>query len=181
MLLFSFLLVAFPKKIEAEDWDGCLFVLGEDDDDARLDLEPSIVPPPKDNCMSEFAELALVRGRVYEALENRPRAIEWYITALKIDVKCTDAFDRIVDKRMLGARDERELLEELKFPPGMEWLKLVYANKLDQYDPKSSSVPENIAQLEEAGFQHNIDIESALAHHHYNHNNYKAVYAITKV
>lgn len=45
--------------------------------------------------------MCLLRGRVYSALENQPRAARWLRLALKFDVQCIEALDIIMDHRML--------------------------------------------------------------------------------
>jgi hypothetical protein len=49
--------------------------------------------------------MCLLRGRVYSALENQPRAARWLRQALKLDVQCIEALDLIVDNRMLTTHE----------------------------------------------------------------------------
>lgn len=42
--------------------------------------------------VSYTSAMCLLRGRVYEALENRARAIRWYKAALHVDPFCYEAF-----------------------------------------------------------------------------------------
>ena len=54
-----------------------------------------------------------MRGRSYEGLENRARAKIWYRLAILRDVKCTQAFDRLLDGRMMSTQEERTLVTHL--------------------------------------------------------------------
>ena len=42
--------------------------------------------------LSYTGAMCLLRGQVYEAQENRARAVRWYKTALGIDPFCVEAF-----------------------------------------------------------------------------------------
>ena len=42
--------------------------------------------------LSYTAAICLLRGQVYEAQENRIRAVRWYMAALRIDPFCYEAF-----------------------------------------------------------------------------------------
>lgn len=39
-----------------------------------------------------IAAACLLRGQVYEALENRGRAVKWFQAALRVDPFCYEAF-----------------------------------------------------------------------------------------
>lgn len=42
--------------------------------------------------ISYYSALSLLRGKVYDALENHGRAVKWYQAALKADPFCYEAF-----------------------------------------------------------------------------------------
>ena len=50
------------------------------------------------------SSLHLLRGRVYEAMENRALAAECFREALKGDVYCYEAFDALVSHHMMTAQ-----------------------------------------------------------------------------
>lgn len=125
--------------------------------------------------------MCLLRGRVYSALENQPRAVHWLRHALKLDVQCIEALDLIVDNRMLTPVAERSLLAELTFPAHLEWLRLVYRAKLDQHDPCSEmTVVATATALEAFGikyaaihpylFLHVVSIGTIHVYHHVQRN-----------
>ena len=47
----------------------------------------------------------LLRGRVYEALENRNLAAECFREALRSDVYCYEAFEALVSHHMMTAQE----------------------------------------------------------------------------
>ncbi|XP_032686384.1 cell division cycle protein 16 homolog [Odontomachus brunneus] len=79
-----------------------------------------------------------VKGRVYEAMDNRAVATEFYKQALQCDVYSYQAFEALVQNQMLSAAEERELLESLPFAEQCtegetELLRLLYESKLKKY------------------------------------------------
>ena len=58
------------------------FVLQQDQQD----------PDTSGKQISYYAALSLLRGKVYDALENHGRAVKWYQAALKADPFCYEAF-----------------------------------------------------------------------------------------
>lgn len=50
--------------------------------------------------VSPVAILCLLRGRVYEHLDNRPRAIRWFKSALFCDIRCYEAFAALTDNQV---------------------------------------------------------------------------------
>lgn len=53
--------------------------------------------------------LALLRGRVYEALDNRPLAVESFKLALQRNVWCYEAMERLTTHHMLNGKDGKLL------------------------------------------------------------------------
>lgn len=50
--------------------------------------------------ISPVASLCLLRGRVYEKLDNRPRAVRWFKSALFCDIRCYEAFAALIDNQV---------------------------------------------------------------------------------
>lgn len=76
--------------------------------------------------VSTAATVCYLRGKAFEALENRARAISCYRDALHLDPYCYEAFDALVGNHMLTNDEELQLLEGIAALPGDEWLKLMY-------------------------------------------------------
>lgn len=56
-------------------------------------------------CAQMESALSLLRGRAYEAMENRELAAECFREALRADVYCFEAFDCLVTHHMLTAQE----------------------------------------------------------------------------
>lgn len=76
--------------------------------------------------VSTAATVCFLRGRAFEALENRARAISCYRDALQLDPYCYEAFNALVGNHMLTNDEELQLLEGITALPGDDWLKMMY-------------------------------------------------------
>jgi len=99
------------------------------------------------------ASLCFLLGAVYESQSHRYRAVFWFQLCLRFDVRHLDAFERLTSKRLLTAREEQALFEQeqeqqqnssstavvakasstssvLRFPAQLEWLRLVWLNRV---------------------------------------------------
>ena len=90
---------------------------------------------PRVGSRAGAAACALV-GMAYEALENRPRAVAWLVRALRLDAGCADALTFLVERRLLGASEERALLDETTAALGDDraWVAAVYGARLGARD-----------------------------------------------
>ncbi|XP_054003923.1 cell division cycle protein 16 homolog isoform X3 [Hylaeus anthracinus] len=61
------------------------------------------------------SSILYVKGRVYEAMDNRAVATDCYKQALHCDVYSYQAFEALVQNQMLSASEEKELVESLPF------------------------------------------------------------------
>jgi anaphase-promoting complex subunit 6 len=127
-------------------------------------------------------------GEAYEAVDQRSRAAQCYRIAIKIDVMCYEAFQRLVDGFMQTSAEESELLQSLKFPPDMPWLEHVYRAKIkrfvDQLPMKSgrgTSIDETYGKIQEAyGLSKNDDLLQSKAEDLVYCNQPQKAYEITK-
>lgn len=51
------------------------------------------------------SSICLLRGKIYDAMGNRPLATSSYKEALKLDVYCFEAFDLLTSHHMLTAQE----------------------------------------------------------------------------
>jgi anaphase-promoting complex subunit 6 len=65
----------------------------------------------------------------YAELDNANRAVNWFKSSLKIDSRCVEAFEGLVERHMLSKSDELAFFEELDFGDN-EWLRDVYLTRL---------------------------------------------------
>uniref|UniRef100_A0A803MYY0 Anaphase-promoting complex subunit 6 n=1 Tax=Chenopodium quinoa TaxID=63459 RepID=A0A803MYY0_CHEQI len=129
---------------ELKEWDQCLQMLG----DAKLDehgnvsdtKDRSVMYLDKDAQDHEInisAAICFLRGRAYEALENRAQACQWYIAAVKADPLCYEALDRLIENHMLTCSEESSLLSSLQFSPEDGWLSSFYTCLIKKQDKEN--------------------------------------------
>nr|CAD7589771.1 unnamed protein product [Timema genevievae] len=128
------------------------------------------------------SSVLFLKGRVFESLENRGIAADYYKQALRTDVHCYEAFEALVQHQMLSASEENELLESLPISEqcsGSErqLLHLLYQSKLKKYhapceDP--STLPLPLSQL-----SNNLDLAVSQAERAYYNCNYQLCGDIT--
>ena len=108
---------------ECQEWEECLATLPDEamgEDDGADDVEV-----PNIGRVAMAAAMQLLRGTVYESLENWPLATKAFISALRIDPLCYEALDRLVVNHMLSTDEQGSLLKELEpmlAAAGAEWL-----------------------------------------------------------
>ncbi|XP_040281013.1 cell division cycle protein 16 homolog [Bufo bufo] len=125
------------------------------------------------------SSICLLRGKIYDALDNRTLATYSYKEALKFDVYCFEAFDLLTAHHMLTAQEEKELLDSLplskKCPEDQELLRFLFENKLKKYNkPSETVIPESVD-----GLQDNLDVVVSLAERHYYNCDFKMCYKLT--
>ncbi|EHB01156.1 Cell division cycle protein 16-like protein [Heterocephalus glaber] len=125
------------------------------------------------------SSICLLRGKIYDALDNRTLATYSYKEALKLDVYCFEAFDLLTSHHMLTAQEEKELLESLPLSKlcteEQELLRFLFENKLKKYNkPSETVIPESVD-----GLQENLDVVVSLAERHYYNCDFKMCYKLT--
>ena len=91
------------------------------------------------------AAICLLRGLVYDAMDNGPMASDCYKEALRNDVHCYEAFDQLTSHYMLSPNEETEFLKSLPFeeqclPEEIPLLKYLFEIKL-QDSKKLAKIP----------------------------------------
>ncbi|XP_032736878.1 cell division cycle protein 16 homolog isoform X1 [Lontra canadensis] len=146
--------------------------------------ESALKDPSSDWEMSQSSiksSICLLRGKIYDALDNRALATCSYKEALKLDAYCFEAFDLLTSHHMLTAQEEKELLESLPLSKlcteEQELLRFLFENKLKKYNKPSETVlPESVD-----GLQENLDVVVSLAERHYYNCDFKMCYKLTSV
>jgi anaphase-promoting complex subunit 6 len=156
--------LAAQSLAAGKNWTECLQLLGEafpmatgDRDEAEVAAaEAARHPHRRGEETNLVASMCLLQGRAFEATENRERAARWYYAALRCDVYCFDAFERLVSHHMLplcgphprSSRNQDGLLDTLRFDDGEEWLRLSYAAMLERHKG-GAQVGDKFMSLEE--------------------------------
>lgn len=134
------------------------------------------------------SSIVYVKGRVYEAMDNRVVATECYKQALQCDVYSYEAFEALVQNQMLSASEERELLESLPFAEQCtkgeaELLRLLYDSKLKKYqepNTKQSLITCNVMGVSVTHrLSDNLDMEVAKAERLYYNCDYHQCFSLT--
>ncbi|GMH75379.1 hypothetical protein TrST_g11702 [Triparma strigata] len=99
-----------------------------------------------------LSRLCSLRALSYSELDNNPRAVRWFKSALKIDCRCVEAFEQIVERHLMTQEEEAEFIMTLDF--GEEtWLRDVYFSRLtppplpDPQDENDGSINNRNNQL----------------------------------
>jgi len=128
------------------------------------------------------SSIHLLKGDIYTAMEVRDIASECYKEALKVDVFCYEAFNRLIDHHMLRTEEELDLIKSLPFhkqcknPKEESVLKFLYNSKLKKYNkPDNFEIPPSIDKLHE-----NLDVATCLAERQYYNCQYHSSFAITE-
>ncbi|XP_061697260.1 cell division cycle protein 16 homolog isoform X1 [Syngnathoides biaculeatus] len=126
------------------------------------------------------SSICLLRGKIYDAMDNRPLATSSYKEALKLDVYCFEAFELLTSHHMLTAQEERDFLDSLPLTQQCteeeeELLHFLFENKLKKYNkPSDLVVPAMVNDL-----QDNLDVVVSLAERHYYNCDFKMCYKLT--
>uniref|UniRef100_A0A7N6B1L1 Cell division cycle 16 homolog (S. cerevisiae) n=1 Tax=Anabas testudineus TaxID=64144 RepID=A0A7N6B1L1_ANATE len=128
------------------------------------------------------SSICLLRGKIYDAMDNRPLATSSYKEALKLDVYCFEAFDLLTSHHMLTAQEEKDFLDSLPLSQQCteeeeELLHFLFENKLKKYNkPSDLVVPEMVN-----GLQDNLDVVVSLAERQYYNCDFKMCYKFTSM
>ncbi|XP_076296997.1 cell division cycle protein 16 [Lasioglossum baleicum] len=128
--------------LEAKEYNEALQVINESE--ICTNIAQSVMNFPDRTHILEDApknvqsSILYVKGRVYEAMDNRAVATDCYKQALHCDVYSYQAFEALVQNQMLSASEEKDLLESLPFAEQCtesetELLRLLYESKLKKY------------------------------------------------
>ncbi|KAL2326815.1 hypothetical protein Fmac_020242 [Flemingia macrophylla] len=126
---------------ELKEWDQCLSMLGEakvDEDGNVSDTKDSNVMYLDKDCedreINISSAICFLRGKAYEALENRAQARLWYKAAIKADPLCYEALECLIENHMLTCEEEANLISSLQFGSEDGWLSSFYSCLIKKYD-----------------------------------------------
>ncbi|KAK3198639.1 hypothetical protein Dsin_022054 [Dipteronia sinensis] len=147
---------------ELKEWDQCLSMLGEakvDDDGNVYDTKDSNVmyldKDGEDREIHISSAICFLRGKAYEALENRAQARQWYKAAIKADPLCYEALECLIENHMLTCEEETSLLSSLEFGTEDGWLSSFYSCLIKKYD-KENVVEAKFRELEKESYDGNL-------------------------
>uniref|UniRef100_A0A1A9X2E8 TPR_REGION domain-containing protein n=1 Tax=Glossina brevipalpis TaxID=37001 RepID=A0A1A9X2E8_9MUSC len=85
-----------------------------------------------------LASINLLKGKIYEAMDNRGLAMDCYVQALYKSVYCYEALEALVQHEMLMAWEEKELMQQLPLEQqssdvDAKFITKLYETKLKKY------------------------------------------------
>eukprot|EP00761_Pharyngomonas_kirbyi_P003873 gb/GECH01003877.1/.p1 GENE.gb/GECH01003877.1/~~gb/GECH01003877.1/.p1 ORF type:complete len:631 (+),score=131.29 gb/GECH01003877.1/:1-1893(+) len=132
------------------DWEQMLDLLGSEDEQFEMLIANTHLdsPPPPTTTTTEnnttpetttFSELrscvCLLRAKAYNMQDNVRKAVVWYRRALELDPFCYEAFENLVENHLLSLEEEQEVLANVPFGEDLEWLRLLYAARIEDRYP----------------------------------------------
>ncbi|WRX29696.1 Tetratricopeptide repeat - like 10 [Theobroma cacao] len=103
---------------ELKEWDQCLLMLGDEkfDEhgnvyDAKDNSAMYLDKDGEDREINISSAIFFLRGKAYEALENRAQARQWYKAAIKADPLCYEALECLIENHMLTCEEEAKFKE----------------------------------------------------------------------
>ncbi|XP_020593045.1 anaphase-promoting complex subunit 6 [Phalaenopsis equestris] len=141
---------------ELKEWHQCLTMLG----DAKVDEHGNVNCPKdcspmyldkdgEDREINITAAVCYLRGKAFEALENRIQARLWYIAAVKSDPFCYEALQSLVDNlsHLILCEKESSLLASLQFGEEDQWLSTIYSCLVKKHE-KENVVEAKVRDIE---------------------------------
>lgn len=119
-------------------------ILEDDDEQGWASLAESIIQSNAENQIHPVARLALLRGRAYNETSNPTRAALYWKRALKIDAKCVEAFDLLLNCNMLTPQEAHGVVTSLSIQEEFDWLRHYYLARISvpsNEEPEEYSVP----------------------------------------
>ncbi|ONL95779.1 Anaphase-promoting complex subunit 6 [Zea mays] len=181
---------------ELKEWHQCLLMLG----DAKVDEHGNVLDhdddsdiyfdkDAEDHEINIKSALCFLRGKAYEALDNRDLARQWYKAAVKADPLCYEALERLVDNYMLTCEEESELLSSLQFGEEDGWLSSFYSCLITKHE-KEYLVEAKFKKLEEEAcnilssssgetMKNNIDVLVCKAEYYHQSGEYQKCFKLT--
>ncbi|RWS15248.1 cell division cycle protein 16-like isoform X1 [Dinothrombium tinctorium] len=125
--------------------------------------------------------IALLKGQIYEAMDNRGAAVTCFKEALKWNIHCYEAFHSLVQHQMLTIQEEEELISSLNFDAHCsseeaKFTKFLYQSQLKKYaKPSDFVIPDDYLN----SLQTNVDVQTAMAERCYYNCDYHQCYKFT--
>ncbi|KAJ8674108.1 hypothetical protein QAD02_005370 [Eretmocerus hayati] len=126
-----------------------------------------------------------IKGKIYEAIDNRVLATECYKQSLMCDVYAYQSFEALVQNQMLSSAEEKELLGSLPFSEqckeaDAELVKLLYESKLKKYQNPSEFTLSNCDPTVRDHLKDNLDVQTCKAEKLYYSCDYNQCFSLTE-
>ena len=135
--------------------------------------------PAVNSGIHDAALLSCARGICYERMQNFNLASDWYLNALRYDAKCYEAFDKLVNHRLLSHLQEKEMVTHMSV--SFKWLGDYYKFAVEQYECGDVNRQSTNSMFHYAPtLSENIDILTLKASYHFYRASYAEAYGIAK-
>ncbi|KAJ8669052.1 hypothetical protein QAD02_000311 [Eretmocerus hayati] len=126
-----------------------------------------------------------IKGKVYEAIDNRAVAIDCYKQSLVCDVYAYQSFEALVQNQMLSSAEEKELLNSLPFHEQCKeadaaLLKLLYESKLKKYQEPAEYSLSPCGPSMKNSLKDNLDMQVSKAERLYYNCNFHQSFSLTE-
>ncbi|EGG13722.1 TPR repeat-containing protein [Cavenderia fasciculata] len=196
----KYIYLAAKCKIDINEWDQCMQILTLDDETMNIhyNLQEQEFDDFDQSTTKISSLICMLRGKVFDALDNLKKSKYWYIRSLKIDYRNYESFEQLVKNHVLSYSEELELISILDFSKQDKWLHDLYIISLKKYnipstllnqlkDDNNNNNAEDLIpiidcqneQLDQLIIRGN-DVQTLLAEYHFYHYQYKQAYEITK-
>ncbi|GAM29254.1 hypothetical protein SAMD00019534_124300 [Acytostelium subglobosum LB1] len=176
------------------DYEQCIQILGEDDESMYRQyniVEDTPTTTTNNNTIQMSSMMSMLRGKIYEAMDNQKKSKYWYIKSLKQDYKNYEAFEALINGHILNYSEELELIALLNFSRSDKWLQELYLTSLKKYESPNNNNNNNNSiisrflrmdcgdeTLSQTLAQSN-DCRSSLAEYYFYQYHYREAYDIT--
>lgn len=159
----------------AQEYEDAISVL----EGLQSDEDEDNVNALEDDEDKELTSSVLVlKGKIYECLDNRSMAAESFREALKADAFCAEALDLLVQHQALSAEEELRILDQdlrLEDAEELRLVKSLYEIKLKKY-----AKPDDVKITCELMNDSNLDVKVQLAERHFYNLDYELALSITE-
>ncbi|XKL60564.1 hypothetical protein PGB90_007621 [Kerria lacca] len=172
--------------IEVKEFTEALSILlNEDIDDKKNTSTSKNFNIPEDECGNIQSAFLILKGQVYEALDNRNLATDCYKEALEKDINCFEALNALLQHRLLTCLEAQQLLESYKSLEKNTKIedcvtKPLYQTLLRSYIG-DSLLPSNTTVSLVPALETNVDVLAAETERLYYNCSYKECFELTEV
>jgi anaphase-promoting complex subunit 6 len=149
-------------------WDEALEIIGETTTEASTVAASSYKSQGinsaniHDGDIKIEASISYLRGQIYTSQNNFDRAKECYQEAVRIDVKCYEAFEQLIRNNLLSPQEEWKFLQLLDFQSccgdNAELVKSLYSIRLGKYTNLAGYVEAEQVLKDDYGLANNADV-----------------------
>ncbi|KAL1733813.1 hypothetical protein EV714DRAFT_246059 [Schizophyllum commune] len=148
-------------QMQMGHWSEALEIIGESNPFQKTSNRGPAVPN-NDGGIKVEASTCYLRGLLMQKLNRGDEAKESFLEALSLDVKCYDAFQKLVDSQMMTPDEEWNVIQSLAYssqtPHDAQFVQLMYTSRLRKYKHKVEHALTRKKLVEEYSLGDNPDV-----------------------